>query len=48
MRTKEFCPLEGIIIGEWLGRSVTVRPEANSKQHVRGTLKGVIFETRTT
>ena len=48
MRTKEFCPLEGIIIGKWLGRSVTLRPEANSKQHVKGTLKGVIFETRTT
>ena len=47
MRTNDFCPLEGIIIGEWMGRSVTLHPEANSKQHVKGTLKGIIFETRT-
>ena len=47
MRTNDFCPLEGITVNEWLGRSVTLRPEANSKQHVRGTLKGILFETRT-
>lgn len=48
MRTNNFCPLEGITVNEWLGRSVTLRPEPTSRQHVRGMLKGIIFETRTT
>ena len=48
MRMKDFCPLKGITVNEWLGRSVTLRPKATSRQHVRGTLKGIIFETRTT
>lgn len=47
MRTKEFEPLDGICVSEWMGRSITLRPELTSRQHVRGTLKGIIFEART-
>ena len=47
MRTKEFEPLDEVYVKEWMGRSVTLRPEPTSRQHVRGMLKGVIFETRT-
>lgn len=47
MATKEFCPIEGIVIGEWIGRRVTLRQNPLSKQQVKGTLRGVIFEART-
>lgn len=47
MGTKEFEPLDEVYVKEWMGRSVTLRPEPTSRQHVRGMLKGIIFETRT-
>lgn len=47
MRIKEFEPLDGICVSEWMGQSITLRPELTSRQHVRGTLKGIIFEART-
>lgn len=47
MRTKEFEPLDGICVSEWMGRNITLRPELTSRQNVRGTLKGIIFEART-